>query len=87
MAPDSYAAAFLSRHLDLAWNAPRTPGTVLGNAGITLMTNVAFPYQDSGAAGFFGWGYQAASPPAEQVYSSEVVTSPGTMLWQERGKP
>jgi Flp pilus assembly protein TadG len=55
-------------NLNAAWTNPGT-GAVLANAGITVMTNIEFFYGNNSAAGtIYGWGYQAAQHPAEQVY-------------------
>lgn len=55
-------------NLNVAWTNPGD-GSVLANAGITFMTNIAFFYGNNSAAGaIYGWGYQAAAHPAEQVY-------------------
>lgn len=60
--------ALTMTNLNAAWTNPGT-GTVLANAGITLMTNIEFFYGNNSSSGaIYGWGYQAASHPAEQVY-------------------
>jgi Flp pilus assembly protein TadG len=62
------APCIVMTNLNTAWTNPSN-GSVLKNAGITLMTNVEFFYDNNSAAGaIYGWGYQAASHPAEQVY-------------------
>jgi Flp pilus assembly protein TadG len=52
--------------LDVAWTNP-SGGQVVLNAGITFLTNVEFYYQGSSAANLFGWGYAAATHPAENI--------------------
>jgi Flp pilus assembly protein TadG len=60
--------ALIMTNLNVAWTNPNT-GSVLPNAGITLMTNVEFYYGNNSASGaIYGWGYQATNHPAEQVY-------------------
>lgn len=55
-------------NLNVSWTNPAS-GEILGNAGILLMTNIELYYGNNSAAGaLYGWGYQAAAHPAEQVY-------------------
>src|SRR5579859_1036657 len=55
-------------NLNAAWQNPAN-GTVLGNAGVSILTNIELFYGNNSAAGaIYGWGFKQASHPAEKVY-------------------